>query len=187
MGRERGRRCGVAVTPRCEVPAAPRPTDDHPVRRGLRPTSPADRGPRGVRTLQALLALCDRGIDLGDCIALPPSPEGLEQARPWLDAQDLNPDWPEHARSALKDLAQRLGHVVWVALGPAVVLPVTRGAADIAASANRYLARKGQALAAPDTLIAGVCIAHGLPLLTGNTKHFGRVPGLEIVAVDELQ
>ena len=73
-----------------------------------------------------------------------------------------------------------------VALGPAVVLAVTRGAADIAASANRYLARKGQALAVPDTLIAGVCIAHGLPLLTGNTKHFGRVPGLEVVAVDEL-
>ncbi len=67
------------------------------------------------------------------------------------------------------------------ALGPAVVLPVTRGAADVAASANRYLARRGEAIAVPDTLIAGVCIAHGVPLLTRNVRHFGRVPGLELV------
>ena len=71
------------------------------------------------------------------------------------------------------------------ALGPVVVLPVTSGAADIAASANRYLARRGEAIAVSDTLIAGVCIAHGLPLLTRNKKHFGRVPGLEIVAVED--
>jgi len=71
------------------------------------------------------------------------------------------------------------------ALGPAVVLPVTGGAADIAASANRYLARRGEAIAVADTLIAGVCIAHGLPLLTRNEKHFGRVPGLEILAVED--
>lgn len=69
------------------------------------------------------------------------------------------------------------------ALGPVLVLPVTRGAADVAASANRYLARRGEAIAVPDTLIAGVCIAYGLPLLTRNRKHFGRVPGLDLVAV----
>jgi len=59
-----------------------------------------------------LFALCDRGIDLGDCIALRPSPEELAEARPWLDVQDLNPDWPEHVRRTLEDLAQRLGHAV---------------------------------------------------------------------------
>jgi predicted nucleic acid-binding protein len=32
-----------------------------------------------------------------------------------------------------------------------------------------------------------VCIAHGLPLLTRNRKHFGRVPGLEIVPVEERE
>lgn len=66
-------------------------------------------------------------------------------------------------------------------LGTALILPVTRGAAEVAASVNRYLARRGEAIAVPDTLIAGVCIAHGFPLLTRNRKHFGRVPGLEIV------
>lgn len=75
--------------------------------------------------------------------------------------------------------------ILHAALGPILMLPVTPGAADIAASANRYLARRGQAIAVPDTLIAGVCIAHGLPLLTGNAKHFGRVPGLELVPLDD--
>ncbi len=75
--------------------------------------------------------------------------------------------------------------ILHAALGPLLVLPVTRGAADVAAAATRYLARRGEALAVPDTLIAGVCIAHGLPLLTGNVKHFGRVPGLELVPLEE--
>ncbi|HTP25036.1 MAG TPA: type II toxin-antitoxin system VapC family toxin [Anaeromyxobacteraceae bacterium] len=72
-------------------------------------------------------------------------------------------------------------------LDPVLVLPVTPGAAHIAASANRYLSRRGQAIAIPDTLIAGVCIAHGLSLLTGNVKHFGRVPGLELVSLEDRE
>jgi predicted nucleic acid-binding protein len=72
-----------------------------------------------------------------------------------------------------------------VTLDAAVVLPVTRGAAEVAASANRYLARRGEAIAVADALIAGVCIAHGLPLLTGNRKHFARIPGLELVPLED--
>jgi tRNA(fMet)-specific endonuclease VapC len=68
------------------------------------------------------------------------------------------------------------------ALAPVVVLPLTRGAADVAAGAARYLARAGSSLAVPDTLIAGICIAHDLPLLTRNREHFARVPGLKLVA-----
>ncbi len=77
--------------------------------------------------------------------------------------------------------------VLHAALEPLVVLPVTRGAADVAAGANRYLARRGEAIAVPDTLIAGVCIAHGLPLLTRNREHFSRVPGLELVPIEDHQ
>ena len=32
-----------------------------------------------------------------------------------------------------------------------------------------------------DALIAGICLAIGRPLLTANTRHFRRVPGLELV------
>ncbi len=64
------------------------------------------------------------------------------------------------------------------ALGQVTVLPVTQGAAELAAAVSRHLGRRGLNLAPPDLLIAGVCLANGLPLLTRNVEHFGRVPGL---------
>ncbi len=57
-----------------------------------------------------LFALCDRGLDLPDCIALRPTAVELEDARPWVEEQDLNPDWPTHVRATFADLARRLGH-----------------------------------------------------------------------------
>ncbi|HZZ83742.1 MAG TPA: DUF6036 family nucleotidyltransferase [Anaeromyxobacteraceae bacterium] len=57
-----------------------------------------------------LFALCDRGLDLADCIALAPTPAELADAATWLDPQDLNPDWPAHVRATLGDLVRRLGH-----------------------------------------------------------------------------
>lgn len=59
-----------------------------------------------------LFALCDRGIDLGDCVALAPTDEELRAILPWLEQQDANPDWPAHARATLADLARILGHAV---------------------------------------------------------------------------
>jgi hypothetical protein len=57
-----------------------------------------------------LFALCDRGIDLRDCIALAPSVNELESVLPWLERQDANPDWPAHVRATIADLRRRLGH-----------------------------------------------------------------------------
>ncbi|MDD5306950.1 MAG: DUF6036 family nucleotidyltransferase [Deltaproteobacteria bacterium] len=59
-----------------------------------------------------LFALCDRGIDLADCLALAPKPAELVEIAPWLEAQDANPDWPAHTRATLGDLCRRLGHGV---------------------------------------------------------------------------
>lgn len=59
-----------------------------------------------------LFALCDRGLDLGDCLALQPSSEELTQLAPWVQARDMHPDWPEHVRATLADLARRLGYGV---------------------------------------------------------------------------
>lgn len=59
-----------------------------------------------------LFALCDRGIDLGDCIALAPTSEELITVLSWLEQQDANPDWPAHVRATLTDLGKRLGHVL---------------------------------------------------------------------------
>ncbi len=57
-----------------------------------------------------LFALCDRGLDLPDCVALAPTPAELAEAAAWLEPQDLNPHWPAHVRDTLADLARRLGH-----------------------------------------------------------------------------
>jgi hypothetical protein len=59
-----------------------------------------------------LFALCDRGIDLEDCLALAPRNDEIEKIRPWLEEQDGNPDWPAHTRTIVDDLQMRLGHGV---------------------------------------------------------------------------
>ncbi len=57
-----------------------------------------------------LFALCDRGLDLPDCVALAPTPAELAEAIDWLTPQDLHPHWPAHVRATLGDVARRLGH-----------------------------------------------------------------------------
>ena len=42
------------------------------------------------------------------------------------------------------------------------------------------LERLGQRLADADLVIAASCLSCGAVLVTGNTKHFGRVPGLQL-------
>lgn len=59
-----------------------------------------------------LFALYDRGLDLGDCLALAPAAEELAAILPWLELQDGNPDWPAHVGATLADLGGRLGHGV---------------------------------------------------------------------------
>lgn len=59
-----------------------------------------------------LFALCDRGLDLSDCIALAPTPEELEEVLRWLIRQDLHPGWPDHVRDTLADLRKRFRHAV---------------------------------------------------------------------------
>jgi hypothetical protein len=59
-----------------------------------------------------LFALCDRGTDLPDCVALAPTAEELEECVPWLELQDGNDEWPAHVRATLADLARRLDHGV---------------------------------------------------------------------------
>lgn len=59
-----------------------------------------------------LFALCDRGIDLQDCIALNPTSDELCEIQPWLEQQDGNPDWPEYTRTVIDGLKKRLGHGV---------------------------------------------------------------------------
>ena len=59
-----------------------------------------------------LFALCDRGTDLSDCVALAPTAAELADAMIWLAEQDTNPGWPAHVKATIADLTQRLFHGV---------------------------------------------------------------------------
>jgi len=59
-----------------------------------------------------LFALCDRGFDLADCVALAPTAGELHAILSWLEEQDAHPGWPEHVRATIADLGRRLGHGV---------------------------------------------------------------------------
>lgn len=52
------------------------------------------------------------GDDIGDCIALAPTPEELHRLGPWLEERDTHKLWPVHVRATLADLARKLGHAV---------------------------------------------------------------------------
>lgn len=62
--------------------------------------------------MSKLFALCDRGLDLPDCLALAPTPAELDQVLPWLEVQDGNPDWPRHVHETIQHLRRELGHAV---------------------------------------------------------------------------
>ena len=59
-----------------------------------------------------LLAYCDRGTDLKDCLDLKPTREEILEILPWIEAYDTSPDWPQYVRNQITDLALRLGHVL---------------------------------------------------------------------------
>lgn len=66
------------------------------------------------------------------------------------------------------------------------VLPLDSTAARQAAVIQRTLQQQGQVIGLPDTMIAGICLAQQMPLLTRNTRHYQRVAGLQVVLPEQL-
>jgi tRNA(fMet)-specific endonuclease VapC len=64
------------------------------------------------------------------------------------------------------------------------VLALERRGAERAAAVRRELARSGQSIGMGDSLIAGIALAHNVALFTRNRKHFDRVSGLKLIAVN---
>jgi predicted nucleic acid-binding protein len=58
------------------------------------------------------------------------------------------------------------------------VLPFDRGAAERYGSIRHELERDGRRLPDPDLRIAATALVHQAVLITGNVRHFERVPGL---------
>lgn len=64
--------------------------------------------------------------------------------------------------------------------GLAVVLPFDSAAAATYGDVRAGLERDGRPLAEPDLRIASIALTHDLVLVTGNVRHFARVPGLVV-------
>ncbi len=65
-------------------------------------------------------------------------------------------------------------------------LPLNVPAALRAGALYRDLKRQGRLLAPTDLLIAGCCLAHGLPLFSRNVQHFARVEGLTLLDAQDV-
>jgi tRNA(fMet)-specific endonuclease VapC len=61
------------------------------------------------------------------------------------------------------------------------VLPLTEPIAVRAAAIYADLQLRGELIGDADILIASTALEHGLTIATGNTAHFERVPGLQVV------
>jgi tRNA(fMet)-specific endonuclease VapC len=60
------------------------------------------------------------------------------------------------------------------------VLPFDAAAAERFAPVAAGLARRGTPIGALDTLVAAQALSLGLTVVTNNTRHFARVPGLKV-------
>ena len=74
-------------------------------------------------------------------------------------------------------LADRVRGLVLQSLA---VLPLDAAAAESYAEIRAGLEQVGTPLAEPDLRIAAIALTRGLVLVTANTRHFDRVPGLPI-------
>jgi tRNA(fMet)-specific endonuclease VapC len=75
------------------------------------------------------------------------------------------------------ELAERVRELVRAA---SVVLPFDDAAAESYGALRARLERDGERLADPDLRIASIAVSRDLTLVTGNVKHFARVPGLRV-------
>ena len=124
-----------------------------------------------------------RVLDTDVCVALLRGSEPLlEQlaatdsavATTWMTAAELY-FGAERSAAAVKNRRQ-----VAKLLDSMLVLTGSERAARHFGVVKATLERQGQRLADADLIVASLCLAHDAVLVTGNLRHFDRVPGLQI-------
>ncbi|MEW5983146.1 MAG: type II toxin-antitoxin system VapC family toxin [Acidobacteriota bacterium] len=78
------------------------------------------------------------------------------------------------------DAARHLRNIKSHVLPAVTVLPYDVAVARVYGALEAALAGEGRGLADADLQIAATAIHHGLELVTGNARHFARVPGLRL-------
>jgi tRNA(fMet)-specific endonuclease VapC len=81
------------------------------------------------------------------------------------------------ARRGSDQLVRRVREVLTLA---AVILPFDAEAAQVYGPLRADLKCQGKRLDEPDLRIASIALSRELTLVTGNVRHFGRVPGLAV-------
>ena len=76
-----------------------------------------------------------------------------------------------------EDLLRQLQERVWPNIR---ILAFDRTAAETYGPLRAQLERAGTSLDEPDMRIAAIALTHDLTVVTGNTRHFGRVEGLRV-------
>ena len=70
-------------------------------------------------------------------------------------------------------------------LQPFHILPINEDVGWEYGQASRYLKANGAVIGGNDLWIAATALAHGVPVVTRNARHFRRVPGLEVATYAE--
>jgi len=76
--------------------------------------------------------------------------------------------------------SQKLNRSIRSFIKDVAVIAFDEAAADRFALVAAALARRGEPIGALDTLVAAHALSLGLTVVTNNTKHFSRVPGLTV-------
>ena len=74
-------------------------------------------------------------------------------------------------------LLRQLEELLWPTLR---ILPFDHAAAETYGRIRADLERAGTPLAEPDLRIGAIALTRGLTLVTGNTRHFSRIPSLKM-------
>jgi len=81
------------------------------------------------------------------------------------------------AKRGSATLTQRVRDLV---IGALLVLPFDERAAEVYGPLRAQLEAQGRRLDEPDLRIASIACSRELVVVTGNTRHFSRVPDLEV-------
>lgn len=81
------------------------------------------------------------------------------------------------ARRGSTQLSERVRLLI---LSAGEVFPFDEGAAERYGPLRAQLEHEGRRLAEPDLRIASIALSRDLTLVTGNARHFSRVPGLRV-------
>jgi tRNA(fMet)-specific endonuclease VapC len=120
-------------------------------------------------------------LDTDTCV------EMLRGNRQVIDRRDAIPDtvattWITAAELAYGAAKSRQPehnqNLVIVFLNSLPVLDINLLAADRFGATKARLERGGQSITDADLLIASICMARGASLVTGNRRHYERIPGL---------